>query len=126
MWLKLMNRCLIPVKSLAYVSCVGIFSGRKEVRYGGNGYTSRSRYAGGGVSASSCGSLITLPWTWERNVVLEGIAPLGTLDLQHAITQLVKALADPARAFAFVQHVTEVRPLNSACWMLERHSGACG
>jgi len=35
---------------------------------------------------------------------MEGIAPLGTLDPQHAITQLVKALADPARAFAFVRH----------------------
>jgi len=29
---------------------------------------------------------------------MEGIAPLGTLGLQHAIAQLVKALADPARA----------------------------
>src|SRR5262245_13804821 len=31
---------------------VGIYLGHKEVRYGGNSYTSRSRYAGGGVSAS--------------------------------------------------------------------------
>ena len=36
----------------------------------------------------------------ERNVVMEGIAPLGTLDPQHVIAQLAKALADPARAFA--------------------------
>ena len=35
---------------------------------------------------------------------MEGIAPLGTLDPQHAITQLVKALAHAARAFAFVRH----------------------
>lgn len=67
------------------------------------------------LSASPCGGLITLPWTWERNVVLEGIAPLGTLDLQHAITQLVKALADPARAFAFVRH----RNGSSAPWFRE-------
>ena len=33
---------------------------------------------------------------------MEGIAPLGTLDPQHVIAQLAKALADPARAFAFV------------------------
>jgi len=32
---------------------------------------------------------------------MEGIAPLGTLDPQHAIAQFAKALADPARAFAF-------------------------
>jgi hypothetical protein len=34
---------------------------------------------------------------------MEGIATLGTLHPQHAITQLVKGLADPARAFAFGQ-----------------------
>lgn len=34
---------------------------------------------------------------------MEGIAPLGTIDPQHAIAQLVKALAYPARAFASVQ-----------------------
>jgi len=33
---------------------------------------------------------------------MEEVATLGTLDPQHAITQFVKALADPARAFAFV------------------------
>jgi hypothetical protein len=42
---------------------------------------------------------------------MEGIAPLGTLHPQHAITQLDEALADPARAFAFVSIATEVRPL---------------
>jgi hypothetical protein len=31
---------------------------------------------------------------------MEGIAPLGTLDPQHVIAQLAKALADPARTFA--------------------------
>ena len=31
---------------------------------------------------------------------MEDIAPLGTLDPQHVIAQLAKALADPARAFA--------------------------
>jgi len=35
---------------------------------------------------------------------MEGITPLGPLDPQHAIAPLVKALAQPARAFAFVQH----------------------
>ena len=34
---------------------------------------------------------------------MEGIAPLGTLDPQHAVAQLAKALADPARAFAFMR-----------------------
>src|SRR6516162_2314701 len=43
---------------------------------------------------------------------MEGIAPLGTLDPQHAIAQLAKALADPARAFAFVRH----RNGSSASW----------
>ena len=43
---------------------------------------------------------------------MEGIAPLGTLDPQHAITQLVKALAHAARAFAFVRH----RNGSSASW----------
>jgi hypothetical protein len=38
---------------------------------------------------------------------MEGIAPLGTLDLQHAIAQIVKALAYPARAFAFVRSASE-------------------
>ena len=33
-------------------------------------------------------------------MVMEGIAPLGTLDPQHVIAQLAKALADPARTFA--------------------------
>jgi len=46
---------------------------------------------------------------------MEGIAPLGILDLQHAITRLVKALADPARAFAFVRH----RNGSSAPWFRE-------
>ena len=32
---------------------------------------------------------------------MEGIAPLGTLDPQHAVAQFAKALTDPARAFAF-------------------------
>ena len=32
---------------------------------------------------------------------MEGIAPLGALDPQHAIAQFAKALADPARALAF-------------------------
>ncbi len=31
---------------------------------------------------------------------MEGVATLGTLDPQHAIAQLVNALADQARAFA--------------------------
>lgn len=39
------------------------------------------------------------------------LRPLGTLDPQHAVTQLDKALADPARAFVFVSISTEVRPL---------------
>ena len=43
---------------------------------------------------------------------MEGIAPLGTLDLQHAIAQSVKALAHAARAFAFVRH----RQGSSASW----------
>src|SRR6516165_11088790 len=43
---------------------------------------------------------------------MEGIAPLGALDPQHAITQLVKALAHAARAFAFVRH----RNGSSASW----------
>jgi hypothetical protein len=34
---------------------------------------------------------------------MEGIAPLGTLDSQHAIARFATALADPARAFAFVR-----------------------
>src|SRR6516164_5778097 len=43
---------------------------------------------------------------------MEGVAPLGTLDLQHAIAQSVKALAHAARAFAFVRH----RQGSSASW----------
>ena len=34
---------------------------------------------------------------------MEGIAPLGTLDPQHAIARFATALADPARAFAFIR-----------------------
>ena len=51
---------------------------------------------------------------------MEGIAPLGTLDPQHAIAQLVKALAHAARAFAFVRH----RNGSSASWfsVLEAHA----
>ena len=37
---------------------------------------------------------------------MEGIATLGTLHPQHAITQLVKGLADPARAFALARSMT--------------------
>jgi hypothetical protein len=33
---------------------------------------------------------------------MEGIAPLGTLDPQHAVAQFAKALADLARAFALL------------------------
>ena len=33
---------------------------------------------------------------------MEGIAPLGTLDPQHAVAQISKALAGSARAFAFL------------------------
>ena len=36
-------------------------------------------------------------------MVMEGIAPLGTLDPQHAIARFATALADPARAFAFMR-----------------------
>jgi hypothetical protein len=43
---------------------------------------------------------------------MEGIAPLGTLDLHHAIAHSVKALAQAARAFAFVRH----RNGSSASW----------
>jgi hypothetical protein len=47
---------------------------------------------------------------------MEGIAPLGTLDPQHAIAQLVKALAYPARAFASVR----LRNGSSASWFSVR------
>ena len=36
-------------------------------------------------------------------MVMEGIAPLGTLDPQHAIARFATALAEPARAFAFMR-----------------------
>ena len=53
---------------------------------------------------------------------MEGIAPLGTLDPQHVIAQLAKALADPARAFAILSLVTtEVRrPSALFCYFQER------
>jgi len=51
---------------------------------------------------------------------MEGVAPLGTLDPQHAIAQFAKALADPARAFAFAgpphlnASITRLAPITSA------------
>jgi hypothetical protein len=36
------------------------------------------------------GDLPTLPWAWESNVPIKGIAPLGTLDPQHAVAQFAE------------------------------------
>jgi hypothetical protein len=49
---------------------------------------------------------------------MEGIAPLGTLDPQHAIARFATALANPARAFAFMQ-VTGV-PRAGCLWFSSR------